>query len=151
MDAVAALSGALRRLSDAWYPSAEKIVRVVRGPLSAASAARAVSTWARELSSAIGGPIVRDKTFYFAAADYTRQDRTTFLSSSLPAFVLPADGGPSVEAPLESHHACATGTLTVLAVDGGRMLSFNICSHTATISRPLGDAGTNSFVSERVS
>jgi hypothetical protein len=45
-----------------------------------------------QLSGSIGGPIVRDKTFYFAAADYTRQDRTTFLSSSLPAFVLPPDG-----------------------------------------------------------
>ena len=45
-----------------------------------------------QYSASIGGPLVRDKTFFFAAADYTRQDRTTFLSSSLPAFVLPADG-----------------------------------------------------------
>ncbi len=43
-------------------------------------------------SASIGGPIVKDKTFFFAAADYTRQDRTTFLSPTLPAFVLPADG-----------------------------------------------------------
>ena len=43
-------------------------------------------------SGALGGPIVEDKTFFFAATDYTRQDRTTFLSSNLPAFVLPADG-----------------------------------------------------------
>jgi hypothetical protein len=45
-----------------------------------------------QVSGSIGGPLVRDKTFVFAAADYTRQDRTTFLSSTLPAFVLPADG-----------------------------------------------------------
>lgn len=43
-------------------------------------------------SGSIGGPIVKDKTFFFATADYTRQDRTTLLSSTLPAFVLPADG-----------------------------------------------------------
>jgi len=43
-------------------------------------------------SGSIGGPIVRDKTFFFATADYTLQDRTTFLSSALPAFVLPSDG-----------------------------------------------------------
>ena len=45
-----------------------------------------------QFSAALGGPLVKDKTFFFLAADYTRQDRTTFLSSSLPAFVLPADG-----------------------------------------------------------
>jgi hypothetical protein len=45
-----------------------------------------------QISGSIGGPIVKDKTFFFATADYTRQDRTTFLSSTLPAFVLPADG-----------------------------------------------------------
>ena len=33
-------------------------------------------------------PIVKDKTFFFAAADYTRQDRTTALSPTLPSFVL---------------------------------------------------------------
>jgi hypothetical protein len=43
-------------------------------------------------SGSIGGPIIKDKTFFFATADYTRQDRTTFLSSTLPAFLLPADG-----------------------------------------------------------
>ncbi len=48
-----------------------------------------------QLSGSIGGPVVKDKTFYFATADYTRQDRTTFLSSTLPAFVLPADGSLS--------------------------------------------------------
>jgi len=37
-----------------------------------------------QISGSIGGPIVRDKTFFFAAADYTVQDRTTFLSNSLP-------------------------------------------------------------------
>jgi hypothetical protein len=45
-----------------------------------------------QFSGSIGGPIVRDKTFFFATADYTRQNRTTFLASTLPAFVLPADG-----------------------------------------------------------
>src|SRR5262245_14856650 len=46
----------------------------------------------QQVSGSIGGPIVKEKTFFFATADYTRQDRTAFLSSSLPAFVLPADG-----------------------------------------------------------
>jgi len=45
-----------------------------------------------QVSGAIGGPIVKDKTFFFASADYTRQNRTTFLSTSLPAFLLPAGG-----------------------------------------------------------
>ncbi len=45
-----------------------------------------------QLSGAIGGPIMKDRTFFFAAADYTRQDRTSLLSPTLPAFLLPADG-----------------------------------------------------------
>ena len=45
-----------------------------------------------QLSGSIGGPIKRDKTFFFVTNDYTWQDRTTFLSPSLPAFVLPANG-----------------------------------------------------------
>jgi hypothetical protein len=45
-----------------------------------------------QMSGTIGGPIARDKTFYFVSADYTWQDRTTFLSSTLPPFVLPPDG-----------------------------------------------------------
>jgi carboxypeptidase family protein len=45
-----------------------------------------------QLSGSLGAPLVRDKTFFFGTADYTRQDRTTFLSTTLPAFVLPADG-----------------------------------------------------------
>ena len=49
-------------------------------------------TQLKQVSGSIGGPIVKDKTFFFATADYTRQDRTTFLSPTLPAFVLPADG-----------------------------------------------------------
>jgi len=46
----------------------------------------------QQYSGTIGGPIVHDRTFFFATTDYTRQNRTTFLSTSLPAFVLPADG-----------------------------------------------------------
>jgi hypothetical protein len=45
-----------------------------------------------QISGSFGGPIVKDRTFFLASADYTRQDRTTFLSSALPAFVLPPDG-----------------------------------------------------------
>jgi hypothetical protein len=45
-----------------------------------------------QYSGSIGGALVQDRTFFFAAADYTSQDRTTFLSPSLPAFLLPADG-----------------------------------------------------------
>ena len=45
-----------------------------------------------QYSASIGGPIVRDRTFFFATADYTMQDRTTFLASTLPQFVLPSDG-----------------------------------------------------------
>src|SRR6185436_11795786 len=43
-------------------------------------------------SASIGGPLVKDRTFFYATADYTLQDRTTFLSPTLPAFLLPADG-----------------------------------------------------------
>lgn len=46
----------------------------------------------KQISGSIGGPIVKDRTFYFVTSDYTRQDRTTFLSPTLPAFVLPPDG-----------------------------------------------------------
>jgi outer membrane receptor protein involved in Fe transport len=45
-----------------------------------------------QFSGSIGGPIVKDKTFFFLTSDYTMQDRTTYLSSTLPAFVLPPDG-----------------------------------------------------------
>jgi hypothetical protein len=45
-----------------------------------------------QVSGSIGGPIIKDRTFFFASTDYTRQNRTTFLSTALPAFVLPADG-----------------------------------------------------------
>ena len=46
----------------------------------------------QQYSGTFGGPIVQDRTFFFVTSDYTRQNRTTFLSSTLPAFVLPADG-----------------------------------------------------------
>jgi hypothetical protein len=46
----------------------------------------------KQFSGSVGGPVVRDRTFFFASADYTRQNRTTFLSNALPAFLLPADG-----------------------------------------------------------
>ena len=45
-----------------------------------------------QVSGSIGGPVIKDRTFFFATGDYTRQDRTTLLSNALPAFVLPADG-----------------------------------------------------------
>ena len=45
-----------------------------------------------QISGSVGGPIVKDKTFFFVTGDYTWQDRTTFLSNTLPAFVLPPDG-----------------------------------------------------------
>lgn len=45
-----------------------------------------------QFSGTVGAPIVKDKTFLFVTADYTMQDRTTYLSPTLPAFVLPADG-----------------------------------------------------------
>ena len=45
-----------------------------------------------QVSGSVGGPVLKDKTFLFATADYTAQDRTTYLSSTLPTFVLPADG-----------------------------------------------------------
>jgi hypothetical protein len=45
-----------------------------------------------QVSGTLGGPVFKDKTFFFVSADYTRQDRTTFLSTTLPAFLLPDDG-----------------------------------------------------------
>lgn len=45
-----------------------------------------------QVSGSIGAPIAKDRTFLFATADYTRQDRTTSLSTTLPAFLLPSDG-----------------------------------------------------------
>lgn len=45
-----------------------------------------------QISGSIGGPLIKDRTFFFATGDYTRQNRTAFLSSSLPSFLLPADG-----------------------------------------------------------
>src|SRR5215471_2461534 len=48
-----------------------------------------------QVSGSIGGAITKDRTFFFVTGDYTHQDRTTQLSPSLPAFVLPADGSLS--------------------------------------------------------
>jgi hypothetical protein len=45
-----------------------------------------------QVSGSIGGALIKDKTFFFVTGDYTRQNRTAFLSSTLPAFLLPADG-----------------------------------------------------------
>ncbi len=45
-----------------------------------------------QVSGSIGGPIIKDRTFFFASSDYTRQNRTAIISSLLPAFVLPSNG-----------------------------------------------------------
>ena len=45
-----------------------------------------------QYSGSMGAALAKDRTFLFVSGDYTRQDRTTFLSSALPAFLLPADG-----------------------------------------------------------
>ena len=45
-----------------------------------------------QVSGSIGGSVIKDKTFIFVTADHTRQNRTTFLSPTLPSFVLPPDG-----------------------------------------------------------
>ncbi len=45
-----------------------------------------------QISASVGGPLIKDRTFFFVTTDYTKQDRTTFLSPTLPKFVLPADG-----------------------------------------------------------
>jgi hypothetical protein len=50
-----------------------------------------------QISGSAGAPLVKDKTFFFATGDFTRQDRTTFLSTALPAFLLPADGNLAYE------------------------------------------------------
>src|SRR4029078_4866635 len=46
----------------------------------------------KQVSGTVGRPVVQDKTFFFATADDTAQDRTTFLSNTLPSFVLPPNG-----------------------------------------------------------
>jgi hypothetical protein len=46
----------------------------------------------KQLSGSIGGPIVKDRTFFFIAADRTWQNRTTLISSSLPSFLQPSNG-----------------------------------------------------------
>jgi hypothetical protein len=44
-----------------------------------------------QYSASLGGPIVKDRTFFFLTADYTRQDRTTSFSKLLLDLV-PANG-----------------------------------------------------------
>jgi len=41
-----------------------------------------------QYSASAGGRLIQDKTFFFGSFDYTRQNRVTALSPSLPAFVL---------------------------------------------------------------
>lgn len=45
-----------------------------------------------QASGTVGGPIIKDRTFFFLTAERTYQNRTTSLSSTLPAFLLPANG-----------------------------------------------------------
>ncbi len=51
----------------------------------------------KQVSGSVGGALIKDKTFFFLSSDYTWQDRTAFLSPTLPAFVLPADGSLAYE------------------------------------------------------
>lgn len=85
-----------------------------------------------QFSGAIGGPIVRDKTFFFAAADFTKQDRTTFLSSSLPAFLLPANGNLAYTGHYQQtlfngrlDHALTTGQSLLVRANFDRMSDDN--------------------------
>ena len=72
-----------------------------------------------QVSGSIGGAIVKDRTFFFASGDYTRQDRTTFLSPALPAFVLPADGSLTARGPLPAGTVqCASGPQADAGADG---------------------------------
>jgi hypothetical protein len=41
-----------------------------------------------QYSASVGGSLIKDRTFFFATGDYTQQNRTTQLSSTLPSFVL---------------------------------------------------------------
>lgn len=43
-------------------------------------------------AASLGGPLRPNRTFVFAAGDYTAQNRTARLADTLPAFVLPSDG-----------------------------------------------------------
>src|SRR5206468_41491 len=41
-----------------------------------------------QVSGAVGGALVKDRTFLFAAGDYTRQDRTAYFASTVPQALL---------------------------------------------------------------
>ncbi len=47
----------------------------------------------QQYSGLFGGPIIKDRTFFFLSADYTRQNRTTTLNgNTIPSYLLPPDG-----------------------------------------------------------
>ena len=47
----------------------------------------------QQYSGTFGGPIIKDRTFFFLSTDYTRQNRTTYLNDNvIPSYLLPADG-----------------------------------------------------------
>jgi hypothetical protein len=57
-----------------------------------------------QYSGAVGGPIFKDKTFFFLAADYTRQNRTTFLNSSLSSLVPASELSPDGRLDIIGHY-----------------------------------------------
>jgi hypothetical protein len=78
--------------TDAFCPPASEVPTCVTPSTLVAINPADTPDELNQYSVSIGAPISHDKTFLFATADYTLQDRTTFLSPTLPPFVLPADG-----------------------------------------------------------